>query len=65
MTTRQNEKTQWDTKKAGEHEPACASQMDVFPVLHYDYDRDGNRHQYCERGGDAQRNAEGQQRNRD
>jgi hypothetical protein len=65
MRTPQKQQTQWDAKQAGEYEPACATQMDLLPVLQDNYAGDGNRYQDRERGSRVQWNAEGEQRNGD
>jgi hypothetical protein len=63
MTTGQKQKTQRDSKKGGEYEPASATQVDIFPVLHNNDAGDRDRHQHGEWGGDAEGNEEGKQRN--
>ncbi len=65
MSTREKQQTQRDTKKSGEHEPDCTTQVNFFPVLYNHNASDRNRHQHGEWGGHVQGNAEGEQWNGD
>jgi hypothetical protein len=64
MAAGQKQNAQWDTQQGREDEPRRASKMNVLPVLHNNDGSDGNRHQHNQRSGHAERNTEGEQRNR-
>jgi len=64
MIAREEQKAERNTKKSGKHEPGRAAQVNLLPVLYDNYASDGNRHQHGEWGSHLQRNAEGEQWNR-
>ena len=65
MGAAEEQQTQRQAGKSGEQKPACACPMDLLPVLRDHNGRDGDGEQHCQRDSGLQRNAEGQQRNRD